>query len=83
MSAATILQNTQCKKNPSGNNNGQAMHGASKHAWRTQAAWANSPGIRDCVTLKILVLGIVCITLKTVIIRDRVTLKTVLVLGIV
>ena len=23
------------------NNNGQAMHGARKHAWRTQAAWAN------------------------------------------
>ena len=26
-----------------GNNNGQAMHGARKHAWRTQAAWANFP----------------------------------------
>ena len=25
-----------------GNNNGQAMHGARKYAWRTQAAWANS-----------------------------------------
>ena len=24
-----------------GDNNGQATHGASKHAWRTQAAWAN------------------------------------------
>ena len=23
-----------------GNNNGQATHGALKHAWRTQAAWA-------------------------------------------
>ena len=23
-----------------GENNGQAMHGARKHAWRTQAAWA-------------------------------------------
>ena len=23
-----------------GNNNGQAMHGARKHAWRIQAAWA-------------------------------------------
>ena len=23
-----------------GNNNGQATHGAHKHAWRTQAAWA-------------------------------------------
>ena len=23
------------------NNNGQAMHGARKHAWPTQAAWAN------------------------------------------
>ena len=24
-----------------GNNNGQATYGARKHAWRTQAAWAN------------------------------------------
>ena len=24
-----------------GENNGQAMHGARKHAWRTKAAWAN------------------------------------------
>ena len=24
-----------------GNNNGQATHSARKHAWRTQAAWAN------------------------------------------
>ena len=24
-----------------GNNNGQATHGARKHAWRMQAAWAN------------------------------------------
>ena len=24
-----------------GNNNGQATHGVRKHAWRTQAAWAN------------------------------------------
>ena len=23
------------------NNNGQATHGARKHAWRTQAVWAN------------------------------------------
>ena len=23
-----------------GNNNGQATHGARKHGWRTQAAWA-------------------------------------------
>ena len=23
-----------------GDNNGQAMHGARKHAWRTQAVWA-------------------------------------------
>ena len=26
-----------------GNNNGQATHGACKHAWRTQAAWAKNP----------------------------------------
>ena len=24
-----------------GDNNGQATHGACKHAWHTQAAWAN------------------------------------------
>ena len=24
-----------------GDNNGQATHGARKHTWRTQAAWAN------------------------------------------
>ena len=38
-----------------GDNNGQTMHGARKHAWRTQAAWANKytqgtaggPGGRD------------------------------------
>ena len=24
-----------------GDTNGQATHGARKHAWRTQAAWAN------------------------------------------
>ena len=29
-----------------GDNNGQAMHGARKHAWRTQAAWANTHGAR-------------------------------------
>ena len=25
-----------------GNNNGQATHGARKHAWRTQAAWTKT-----------------------------------------
>ena len=30
-----------------GNNNGQATHGARKHAWRTQAAWAKSDILRD------------------------------------
>ena len=29
------------KKLNNGDNNGQATHGARKHAWRTQAAWAN------------------------------------------
>ena len=30
------------KKRPNdGNNNGQATYGIRKHAWRTQAAWAN------------------------------------------
>ena len=28
------------KKAKVGDNNGQATHGARKHAWRTQAAWA-------------------------------------------
>ena len=28
-----------------GNNNGQATHGACKHAWRTQAAWAKTEQI--------------------------------------
>ena len=27
-----------------GDNNGQATHGARKHAWRTQAAWAKNRG---------------------------------------
>ena len=27
-----------------GDNNGQATHGARKHAWRTQAAWAKMKG---------------------------------------
>ena len=31
------------KKRPKvGDNNGQATHGARKHEWRTQAAWAKS-----------------------------------------
>ena len=36
-------QKTEKKKREilnDGNNNGQAMHGARKHTWRTQAAWA-------------------------------------------
>ena len=28
-----------------GDNNGQATHGARKHAWRTQAAWAKKERI--------------------------------------
>ena len=34
-----------------GNNNGQATHGARKHAWRTQATWAKILG-SDYLTLK-------------------------------
>ena len=30
-----------------GDNNGQATHGARKHAWRTQAAWAKRRGLND------------------------------------
>ena len=29
------------------NNDGQAMHGAPKHAWRTQAAWAKKKREKD------------------------------------
>ena len=35
------------KKKDDGNNNGQAMHGAPKHAWRTQAAWAKKVKFLD------------------------------------
>ena len=34
------------RKKDNGDNNGQATHGARKHAWRTQAAWANTHGAR-------------------------------------
>ena len=34
-------QKTERKRLNDGNNNGQATHGARKHPWRTQAAWAN------------------------------------------
>ena len=34
-----------------GNNNGQATHGAHKHAWRTQAAWAKTLGVVDVLHL--------------------------------
>ena len=35
-------QKTEGKKRRERLNNGQATHGACKHAWRTQAAWANN-----------------------------------------
>ena len=35
-----------------GDNNGQAMHGARKRAWRTQAAWAKSVEILISNTLQ-------------------------------
>ena len=41
-------QKTEKKKRErlnNGENNGQATHGARKHAWRTQAAWANTKEI--------------------------------------
>ena len=34
-------------------NNGQATHGACKHAWRTQAAWANSSQSEMTTTIPI------------------------------
>ena len=52
-----------------GKNNGQATHGARKHAWRTQAAWANfleksfSPGVY--VVLLSNYVNVTCITLNT------------------
>ena len=35
-----------------GDNNGQATHGARKHAWRTQAAWAKRPKFKKPTTQK-------------------------------
>ena len=40
-SYAKILGEREKERLNDGNNNGQATHGACKHAWRTQAAWAN------------------------------------------
>ena len=34
-----------------GDNNGQATHGARKHAWRTQAAWAKKKKVKTKVLL--------------------------------
>ena len=39
-------QKTERKRPNDGNNNGQGMHGASKHAWCKQAVWANTHGAR-------------------------------------
>ena len=36
-----------------GDNNGQATHGARKHAWRTQAAWAKSGNLLNLTTVNI------------------------------
>ena len=36
-------QISRSKRPKVGDNNGQATHGARKHAWRTQAAWAKIP----------------------------------------
>ena len=36
-----------------GENNGQATHGARKHAWRTQAAWANFSQTFDVCLLQV------------------------------
>ena len=44
------------KRLNNGDNNGQAMHGARKHEWCTQAAWANRtfiPYIIFLVTLQV------------------------------
>ena len=49
-------QKTEEKKKErlnNGENNGQATHGARKHAWRTQAAWANICTEKIILTLKI------------------------------
>ena len=35
-----------------GDNNGQATHGARKHAWRAQAAWANNKLGLSCAKLR-------------------------------
>ena len=36
-----------------GDNNGQATHGARKHAWRTQAAWANVQSLEPITVLSL------------------------------
>ena len=38
---------TWAKRVNDGNNNDQAPHGARKHAWRTQAAWAKILNITE------------------------------------
>ena len=63
-------QKTEKKKNEKktkvGDNNGQATHGARKHAWRTQAAWANIKLIRSMNSVKIIKI----LTLCKVILKD-------------
>ena len=44
------------KKRPKvGDNNGQATHGARKHTWRTQTAWAKIPAFIKIMVTEYLV----------------------------
>ena len=46
-----------------GENNGQATHGARKHAWRTQAAWAKMCSCAlDMITVQFTIKGAATIT---------------------
>ena len=44
-----------------GNNNGQATHGARKHAWRTQAAWANCFELLNTLQVSIMHFEYICV----------------------
>ena len=75
-----------------GDNNGQATHGARKHAWRTQAAWANkrSKGnlkrldtkisfylvLNDFVKIPLPVVHLICVSPNLVMLWDPGTVDT-------
>ena len=54
-----------------GNNNGQAMHGASKHAWHTQDAWANTTPTLFKLTHESNVILLLCILVFQGVIKEK------------